>query len=123
MIKIGTRAIVTENNEVLMAIHWDGYPECFGRELLECKNYAEIFELGKKHSINFLSEKMKSYLQIDGPTKDSKSRNSKKETQYADYPEWQYEKIGNVWMCRPVKGFWPDSRPKDEYKPVVSYLF
>ncbi len=114
---------MTENNEILLAIHWDGYPECFGIELLQCKNYFDIFELGKKHSIKFISAKIKSYLQIDKQDNAVNSHYSPKESQYLDHPEWQYEKIGNVWMCRPVAGFWPDSHPKDEYKPITICIY
>ncbi len=113
---------MTESNQVLIAIHWDGYPESFGIELLHCKNYTDIYELGKKHSIDFLSAKMKFYLQRETQAKNTNSHFSKNDTHYVDFPEWQYEKKGNIWMCRPVTGFWPHSHLKDEYKPIASYL-
>ena len=53
MVKIGTRALISKNGKLMLATHWDGYPSCLGKELLDCdKNFASVIKVAKGHTID-----------------------------------------------------------------------
>lgn len=128
---MGTRAIVTKDGAPFIATHWDGYPECLGKNLLNCTNDADIVEECKNRSIDFaavevitaLNEERIALLSAKHNLSEDEIREGKRRGNvtcsddyeigpieiYEDYAEYQYDFRDGTWYCRELNGWWPDS--------------
>lgn len=74
---MGDRAIISKNNVEFLAVHWRGYPESLGVELINAKTDKDIISIAEKHGIDAANKKVLSKLnktrfdQISKRTSDS----------------------------------------------------
>jgi len=60
---MGTRAIISVDGKWKYATHWDGYPTCLGRNLLEAGSYLEAIEkVALERTVDYASEDRASAL-------------------------------------------------------------
>jgi len=98
VVKIGTRALISINEKVVIATHWDGYPSSLGRDLIECdKSLKSVVEVAKDHKIDCCNNSIRKELEIDDIER------------YGDNAEYQYNIIGNEIYFRALKGYYPES--------------
>lgn len=129
---MGTRAIISIDSKLMIATHWDGYPDSLGKDLLECdKTLQGIITVAKKHSIDFADdsireeineERVKELVEKHGLT-EKEIRDGIRSSnvisnddyeigsieQYGDWAEYQYNIVGDKVLFRPLRGSYPSS--------------
>jgi len=114
---MGTRAVVSIDEELFVATHWDGYPAGIGCHLLEVHKVEDIIEAVREHSINFVRKDLIVICQVLQP-------NIKVEDidNYGDWAEYQYDfnSITGAWKFRKLSGSWPASQYSASiYRPLT----
>lgn len=129
---IGTRAIISIDDKLMIATHWDGYPGSLGIDLLECdKSLKSIIVVAKKHSIDFADKTIREELnkeRVEELTKkhsltEQEIKNGTRRgniicsddyeigdiEHYGDWAEYQYNIKGEQIFFRRLGGSYPSS--------------
>ena len=61
---MGTRAVIRIGGEPMIATHWDGDPDCLGKELtnLKDKSIMNLVEVAKEHTIDCVHKSIREEL-------------------------------------------------------------
>ena len=131
---MGTRAIISVNKKVILATHWDGYPENLGTDLLKTKTISQIIRVAKKYSIDSahisihkkISEERFKKIAKEHHLSMKKVREGYRRTEvytpkdwavgriknYGDWAEYQYDLRNGKWYYRKLSGTYPESLKK-----------
>jgi hypothetical protein len=140
---MGTRALISINGKHMLATHWDGYPSCLGKELLDCDKSVEgVIRVAESHTIDAADFSIREGLN-GKRIKDLSEKHQLTEKEimegkrrgaviaaedyeigdiagYGDWAEYQYDIRGEVVYFRSLRGPYPESLEKPEAFKILT---